>query len=140
MRNLEVILAVIWALRTAIKHFEKWIEKLDLELTIKALQKPCLLVMARIIQKVMDVKWKKNEATISKTTGWCPLLWHFYQQTTLNLKVKEIITETATAIIILIICWFDVENETKSNVGFPTLLQHWYNIISTLFHGGISVS
>ena len=45
---------------------------------------------------------KKNEATIPKTTSWCPLLWHFYQQITLNLKVKEIITATATAIIIII--------------------------------------
>ena len=43
MRKAEVILAVIGVLGTATKHFEKWIEKLDLHLTIKALQKPCLL-------------------------------------------------------------------------------------------------
>ena len=34
---------------------------------------------------------KKEEATIPKTTGWCPLLWHFYQEITSDLWVKEII-------------------------------------------------
>ena len=38
------------------------------------------------------MKWKKNEATITKATGWCPLLWHFYQEITSDLRVKEIIT------------------------------------------------
>ena len=58
------------------KHFEKWIEKLDLELTIDALQKPYLLGTTRIIWKVLDMKWGKKKATTSKTTGWCLLLWH----------------------------------------------------------------
>ena len=43
MRKVEVIPVVIGALGTVTKHFEKWIEKLDLDLTIEALQKPCLL-------------------------------------------------------------------------------------------------
>ena len=38
------------------KHLEKWIEKLDLELTIDALQKPYLLGTTRIIWKVLDMK------------------------------------------------------------------------------------
>ena len=23
------------------------------------------------------MKWEQKEAAIPKTTGWCPLLWHF---------------------------------------------------------------
>ena len=56
MRRVEVIPIEIGALGTATKHFEKQIEKLDLDLTIVALQKPCLLGTARIIRKVLDVK------------------------------------------------------------------------------------
>ena len=51
--------------------------------------------------------------------------------------------------------WSDVENETKSDVGFSmlhnvdttsvstietTLKQRWYNFISMLFQGGLNVS
>ena len=39
-RKAEVIPVVIGALRTVTKHFEKWIEKLELDLTIEA-YKPC---------------------------------------------------------------------------------------------------
>ena len=56
MIKVEVIPIVIGALRTAPKHFEKRIEKLDLNLTIEALQNPCLLATARIIRKVLDMK------------------------------------------------------------------------------------
>ena len=49
MRKIEVMPVVIGALGTVTKHFEKWIEKLDLDLTIEALQQPCLLGTARII-------------------------------------------------------------------------------------------
>ena len=56
MRKVEVIPVVIGALGTVTKHFEKWIEKLDLDLTIEALQKPRLLGTARIIRKVLDIK------------------------------------------------------------------------------------
>ena len=52
MRKVEVIPVVIGALGTVTKYFEKWIEKLDLDLTIEALQKPCILGMARIIRSV----------------------------------------------------------------------------------------
>ena len=60
MRKVEVIPVVIGALGTVIKHFEKCIEKLYLDLTIEALQKPCLLGTARIIGKALDIKWKKK--------------------------------------------------------------------------------
>ena len=56
MRKVEVIPVVIGTLGTVTKLFKKWIEKLDLDLTIEALQKPCLLGTVRIIQKVLDMK------------------------------------------------------------------------------------
>ena len=56
MRKVEVIPAVIGELETVTKHFEKWIEKLGLDLTIEALQKRFLLGTARIIRKVLDMK------------------------------------------------------------------------------------
>ena len=56
MTKVEVMPVVIGALGTVAKHFEKWIEKLNLDLTIKALQKFCLLGTARIILKVLDMK------------------------------------------------------------------------------------
>ena len=59
----QVIPVVTGALETVTKHFEKWIEKLDLDLTIEALQKSCLLGTARIIWKVLDMKWEKEKAT-----------------------------------------------------------------------------
>ena len=49
MRKVEVITVVIEALGTVTKDFEKWIQKLDLDLAIVALQKSCLLGAARII-------------------------------------------------------------------------------------------
>ena len=56
MRKVEVIPVVIGALGKVTKHFEKWIEKLDLDLTIEALQKPCLLRTARLIWKRLNMK------------------------------------------------------------------------------------
>ena len=56
MRKVEVITVVIGALGTVTKHFEKWIEKLDWDLTIETLQKLCLLGTTRIIQKALDMK------------------------------------------------------------------------------------
>ena len=56
VRKVKVIAVVIGTLGTVTKLFKKWIEKLDLDLTIEALQKPCLLGTARIIQKVLDMR------------------------------------------------------------------------------------
>ena len=52
MRKVKVIPVITAALGTVTKHFEKWIEKLDLDLTIEATQKHCLLGTARIIRSV----------------------------------------------------------------------------------------
>ena len=56
MRKVGVIPVVIRALGTVIKHFDKWTDKLDLDLTIESLEKLCILETARIIQKVLDMK------------------------------------------------------------------------------------
>ena len=50
IRKVKVMLLVISALGTLTKNFEKWIEKLDSDLMIEALQKPCLLGTAGIIR------------------------------------------------------------------------------------------
>ena len=72
MRKVKVILVVKRALGTVTKHFEKQIQKLDLNLTIEASQF-CLLGTAS------GYDMKKKEATIPKPKeiGWCSLLWHF---------------------------------------------------------------
>ena len=59
MRKVEVIPVLIGELGTVTKHFEKWIENLDLDLTIEALQKPFLLGTVRIIRRVEKKKKKK---------------------------------------------------------------------------------
>ena len=56
MRKVEVMPIIIGALGTVTRYFEKWIKKLDLDLTIEASQKPCLLGTARILRKVLDMK------------------------------------------------------------------------------------
>ena len=56
MKDVEVIPVVIGALGTVTKKFEKWIQKLDLEITVEMLQKLCLRGTARIIRKVLDMK------------------------------------------------------------------------------------
>ena len=54
--NRGIIPVVIGALRIVTKDFEKWLEKLDLDLKIEALKKACLLGTAKVIQKVLDKK------------------------------------------------------------------------------------
>ena len=56
MKDVQFIPVVIGALGTVTKQFEKWIQKLHLEITVEMLQKPCLLGTARIIRKVLDKK------------------------------------------------------------------------------------
>ena len=56
MRKVEVTPVVIGTLGTVTKHSMKWIEKLDLNFMIEALQKPCFLGTARIIRRVLDMK------------------------------------------------------------------------------------
>ena len=56
MRKVEVIPVAIETLGTVTKHFEKWIEKLELGLTIEALQRLYLIGTARIRRKLLDMK------------------------------------------------------------------------------------
>ena len=37
-----------------------------------------------------EMRKKLNEATITKTTGWCPLLWHFCQEIISGLGIEEV--------------------------------------------------
>ena len=72
LRKVEVIPVVIGALGTVTKHFEKWIEKLDLDLTNGALEKPCLLGTAKMIRKVLSVGYemtKKNNNNSSNNNN-----------------------------------------------------------------------
>ena len=62
-----------------------------------------LSLLLLLLLKVFNMKWKKNEATITKATGWCPLLWHFYQEITSDLRVKEIIIIIIMKILLMII-------------------------------------
>ena len=82
-RKVEVIPVVIGALRTVTKHFEKWIEKLNLGLTIEPLQKACLLGTARIRRK--------------------EIIRHFYHVIASDLRVREIKLIMMMIIIIIII-------------------------------------
>ena len=61
MKDVEVIPVLIGALGAVTKQFKKWIQKLDLEIEVEMLQKPCLLGTARIIRKVLDMKLKLKE-------------------------------------------------------------------------------
>ena len=56
MKKVDVIPVVIGALGTVTKNFDKWLERLELDLTVEMLQRPCLLGTARIIRKVLDIK------------------------------------------------------------------------------------
>ena len=56
IEKVDVIPVVIGALGTVTRNFDKWLEKLELELTVEMLQRPCLLGTARIIRKVLDIK------------------------------------------------------------------------------------
>ena len=73
MRKVGVIPVVIKALGTVIKHFDKWTDKLDLDLTIESLEKPCILETARITQKVLDMKWKKMKPQYLRQLFTCLL-------------------------------------------------------------------
>ena len=56
MRKVEVIPVIKEALEIVKKRFEKRIKKLNLDLTIKSLQKPCLPGTTRKIRKTLDMK------------------------------------------------------------------------------------
>ena len=54
MEIVKVIPVIIGALGAVSKDFNKWMEKMELDLTVKMLQKACLLGTARILRKVFD--------------------------------------------------------------------------------------
>ena len=56
LKEVDVVPVVIGALGTVTKKFKKWIDQLELKLTVEELQKPCLLGTARILRKVLDLK------------------------------------------------------------------------------------
>ena len=72
MRKIEFIPVVIRALRIVTKHFEKWMEKLDLNLTIEALRS--LVYLERPEQ--YGKRWIWNEKKIKlqylRQLVWCP--------------------------------------------------------------------
>ena len=72
MRKVEVIPVVIGALGTVTKRFEKWIEKLGLDLTIEAIQKPLLLGTVRLIRKVLDMKYEKSKTKMMEKKAATP--------------------------------------------------------------------
>ena len=94
MRKVEVIPAIIMALGTVTKIFEKWIDKLDLDQTSEALHKLCLLGTTRIIRKVLDMKSEKKRKKklqyLRKLFGVCYCAI-FYLEITSDLRGKEII-------------------------------------------------
>ena len=53
MEIVKVIPVIIGALGAVSKDFNKWMEKMELDLTVKMLQKACLLGTARILRKVL---------------------------------------------------------------------------------------
>ena len=122
MRNVEVIPAIIMALGTVTKHFEKWIDKLDLDQTSEALHKLCLLGTTRIIRKVLDMKSEKKRKKklqyLRKLFGVCYCAI-FYLEITSDLRGKEII-------IIIVIINHNSYMKTKTItviVGAPGMIK-----------------
>ena len=122
MRNVEVIPAIIMALGTVTKHFEKWIDKLDLDQTSEALHKLCVLGTTRIIRKVLDMKSEKKRKKklqyLRKLFGVCYCAI-FYLEITSDLRGKEII-------IIIVIINHNSYMKTKTItviVGAPGMIK-----------------
>ena len=122
MRKVEVIQAIIMALGTVTKHFEKWIDKLDLDQTSEALHKLCLLGTTRIIRKVLDMKSEKKRKKklqyLRKLFGVCYCAI-FYLEITSDLRGKEII-------IIIVIINHNSYMKTKTItviVGAPGMIK-----------------
>ena len=122
MRKVEVKPAIIMALGTVTKHFEKWIDKLDLDQTSEALHKLCLLGTTRIIRKVLDMKSEKKRKKklqyLRKLFGVCYCAI-FYLEITSDLRGKEII-------IIIVIINHNSYMKTKTItviVGAPGMIK-----------------
>ena len=86
MRKVEVMLAVIGALGTVTKHFEKWIEKLDLDLTLEAL----FSWNSKNNVEGVGYKLKKKLQYLRQLVGVCYCVI-FYQEITSDLRVRLVV-------------------------------------------------
>lgn len=69
-KKVELIQVVIGPLGTVWKDFNKWIKKLELDLTVEMLQNPSLFRMTRILRKVLDGNKKKVQPTCITKDHW----------------------------------------------------------------------
>ena len=86
MRKVEVMLVVIGALGTVTKHFEKWIEKLDLDLTLEAL----LSWNSKNNVESVGYELKKKLQYLRQLVGVCYCVI-FYQEITSDLRVRLVV-------------------------------------------------
>ena len=86
MRKVEVMLAVIEALGTVTKHFEKWIEKLDLDLTLEAL----FSWNSKNNVESVGYELKKKLQYLRQLVGVCYCVI-FYQEITSDLRVRLVV-------------------------------------------------
>ena len=86
MRKVEVMLVVIGALGTVTKHFEKWIEKLDLDLTLEAL----FSWNSKNNVESVGHELKKKLQYLRQLVGvsYCVI---FYQEITSDLRVRLVV-------------------------------------------------
>ena len=86
MRKVEVMLVVIGALGTVTKHFEKWIEKLDLDLTLEAL----FSWNSKNNVESVGYELKKKLQYLRQLVGvsYCVI---FYQEITSDLRVRLVV-------------------------------------------------
>ena len=86
MRKVEVMLVVIGALGTVTKHFEKWIEKLDLDLTLEAL----FSWNSKNNVESVGYELKKKLQYLRQLVGVCYCVI-FYQEITSDLRVRLVV-------------------------------------------------
>ena len=54
MRTVQEIQIVVWSLGSVTKNLDKWLEKLDIRISISLIYKTTLLGTARILRKVLE--------------------------------------------------------------------------------------
>ena len=86
MRKVEFIPVVIGALGTVTKHFEKWIEKLDLDLTLEAL----FSWNSKNNVESVGYELKKKLQYLRQLVGVCYCVI-FYQEITSDLRVRLVV-------------------------------------------------
>ena len=86
MRKVEFIPVVIGALGTVTKHFEKWIEKLDLDLTLEAL----FSWNSKNNVESVGYELEKKLQYLRQLVGVCYCVI-FYQEITSDLRVRLVV-------------------------------------------------